>query len=723
MSSSSSRSSELSESSKVVLKLSLGEGDKAQVRRITLSRLWENGKVSYNRLISIVREHSLEEAEVTITYDDEDGDVITISTDDELADAFGQFVESQPPVLRVKGHVKEVEKEKAAPKASSSFPRERTARTARSERGRTGPQIHALLESFVSILATAVLALQEKVSHTCPPSTTSATSTTTTTTTTQQQQDAERLARNALHTALHNTKHKQQVFVHGRHTCDGCLTTPITGTRYHATNLPDYDLCTKCFDNYEGTDIHFQPEILERDRPMQQRWTRRHNKPRNNASSLSPGMSFPGRRGHRIRQLQQQEQNFQDSLKEAIRQSLEDIHDNKKVDETQQVRAEEKKAEEVETDQPFENELASVAPSVTTSVTPSVTTEEQDMKEPAIPSDAASTTTPLPATTNTTPPTSPDRTSYSSEAKECGSIAERIGETLDHVADAIDTIVHEFENSHISMEQVLQDMEAASDVSDDEDEEEVVDSISAMTSSLASVAVPFAMEDDIVETVEEEDEDVEEGSFKTPPEEEPTLEGGATILSSVGTTAPANVTVQEVSPPQLQEDDTEVDEWDVVDEVDDVQEQIANDDALARAATLIGSALFQSDLADSFMGQSTNAESRNARNDTATASTAHSVTSSASVVSDGFSVDSIPSSVDSNIQSISSSHAPTSDTAPLSTAVLTQWQSELAQLHELGFLDDKVNVDALESLQAANIGAGLDDVVSVNDAVLRILNH
>eukprot|EP00957_Ditylum_brightwellii_P190771 14522927-Ditylum_brightwellii.AAC.1 len=74
------------------------------------------------------------------------------------------------------------------------------------------------------------------------------------------------------------------------------------------------------------------------------------------------------------------------------------------------------------------------------------------MKEPAIPSDAASTTTHI-SSTNTAPPASPDRTSYSSEAKECGNIAEAIGETLDHVADAIDTIVHAFENSHISMEQ------------------------------------------------------------------------------------------------------------------------------------------------------------------------------------------------------------------------------------------------------------------------------
>ena len=51
-------------------------------------------------------------------------------------------------------------------------------------------------------------------------------------------------------------------FIHGRHTCDGCLVTPIVGIRYHATNIPDYDLCQKCFPNYKGKDIVFAPEEL-----------------------------------------------------------------------------------------------------------------------------------------------------------------------------------------------------------------------------------------------------------------------------------------------------------------------------------------------------------------------------------------------------------------------------------------------------------------------------
>lgn len=30
---------------------------------------------------------------------------------------------------------------------------------------------------------------------------------------------------------------EERLFIHGRHTCDSCLSTPIIGTRYHATNV------------------------------------------------------------------------------------------------------------------------------------------------------------------------------------------------------------------------------------------------------------------------------------------------------------------------------------------------------------------------------------------------------------------------------------------------------------------------------------------------------
>ena len=39
---------------------------------------------------------------------------------------------------------------------------------------------------------------------------------------------------------------------------DNCLVTPIVGKRYHASNLPDYDLCSDCFKNYAGTNVVFE---------------------------------------------------------------------------------------------------------------------------------------------------------------------------------------------------------------------------------------------------------------------------------------------------------------------------------------------------------------------------------------------------------------------------------------------------------------------------------
>merc|ERR1712038_681362 len=80
-------------------------------------------------------------------------------------------------------------------------------------------------------------------------------------------------------TASNNIPHVPECFdrefIHGRHTCDSCLTTPIIGIRYNATNLPDYDLCQKCIPNYKGSHITFAPSQLERDAQLQPRWKRR----------------------------------------------------------------------------------------------------------------------------------------------------------------------------------------------------------------------------------------------------------------------------------------------------------------------------------------------------------------------------------------------------------------------------------------------------------------
>ena len=50
-------------------------------------------------------------------------------------------------------------------------------------------------------------------------------------------------------------------FVHSHYTCNGCSATPIIGTRYHATKVPNVDFCASCFTKYEGNKLNFTPMI------------------------------------------------------------------------------------------------------------------------------------------------------------------------------------------------------------------------------------------------------------------------------------------------------------------------------------------------------------------------------------------------------------------------------------------------------------------------------
>ena len=57
----------------------------------------------------------------------------------------------------------------------------------------------------------------------------------------------------------------------------------------------------------------------------------------------------------------------------------------------------------------------------------------------------------------------------------------------------------------------------------------------------------------------------------------------------------------------------------------------------------------------------------------------------------------------------------------LSPVVLAKWDTELHQMHELGFLDDRKNVDALEHLEASHMGCDSTDKVTVNEAIEYLL--
>jgi hypothetical protein len=57
----------------------------------------------------------------------------------------------------------------------------------------------------------------------------------------------------------------------------------------------------------------------------------------------------------------------------------------------------------------------------------------------------------------------------------------------------------------------------------------------------------------------------------------------------------------------------------------------------------------------------------------------------------------------------------------LSPFVLAKWDTELRQLHDMGFLDDRRNVDSLEHLEAAHMGVDSTEKISVNAAVEHLL--
>lgn len=144
-------------------------------------------------------------------------------------------------------------------------------------------------------------------------------------------------------------------FIHGRHTCDGCLTTPIFGLRYHAMNLPDYDLCSKCYGNYTGTDIEFKPVQLDRDSHLQVRWQRRHGMRRPcRPMTRVYGSGGRGRPNRTLcipemasgTQTKKVIDGMDDALKEAIRRSLVDAWP---VKETEKVQDTEKASPEIET--------------------------------------------------------------------------------------------------------------------------------------------------------------------------------------------------------------------------------------------------------------------------------------------------------------------------------------------------------------------------------------
>jgi hypothetical protein len=274
----------------------------AQIRRIRLPRIADGqGNVSYDELVGLAvtfvfppsnsDTSGSENYLVKLTYMDVDQDNVMIASTDELMDAIEQY--SEQKVLRITSEVK--------PKIKNLQTNRQPNRGTLASRDSL-PPIHTILESFVGVLATAVENLQDGLAkpakaaskataNAAAKATASASKAATmaagmaataadvaaslgsksapnskdeekkddaNTDNTEKETATDAEFKDAQEEEEEEKKEEARPFIHGRHTCDSCLTTPIVGERYHAKNLPDYDLCGNCHEHYQGKEIEFE---------------------------------------------------------------------------------------------------------------------------------------------------------------------------------------------------------------------------------------------------------------------------------------------------------------------------------------------------------------------------------------------------------------------------------------------------------------------------------
>ena len=252
--------------------------------------------MSYDELVGLCvtftfPESSAENYVVSLTYFDVDEDTITIASSEELVDAVEQYAEKR--VLRLTTEVKPKDVPAATTRPSAASSTERGTSTSE-EAPLANPQVKNVLESFVGILSTAVSHLQEGLAAPERAASAKARAAAATVTVSREEPAANRSGaaadpsgddskpatsqKSSCNEAEEEADEEQTPFIHGRHTCDSCLTTPIVGKRFHAKSLPDYDLCENCHSSYTGKEVQFEAVELDRDRAFQLRWMRRREK-------------------------------------------------------------------------------------------------------------------------------------------------------------------------------------------------------------------------------------------------------------------------------------------------------------------------------------------------------------------------------------------------------------------------------------------------------------
>lgn len=630
-----------------VLKLKVNNEGDEQVRRVNVSEIWGKSisRLSFGKLMSIASSYAFPYnkvddaalapfiAKAKATYIDEDGDKITMTSNAELEDAFRQVLKKFPihKPFRISVTIPQDKSKKifvAATGKARGVPKCPPFRLA----SRLGPPMNSGKPVFMH------------ASKPSPP--------------------MDGKSRTTLRVAPQ--KFEKDFFVHARHTCDGCSKSPIIGTRYHATKIPDFDLCGTCFKKYEGEDLDFKPEIQDRDRRMQTRWLKKQ------LNSKMPSSSIAGTwnqaNGEDIADFLKKVQESGGVIESATllntsppcegfpclnrnnsttptdgtpvgdaTDSLKETEEPAKDEVTESVKNEE--SAKVEDNGSVEDE-ESVKVEDTASICPSVATS-------GVPTDEKAPGSPVPSQDE----------SFFSEADGIGSVAEAIGRTLDVCVQAI--------------EEAMDDMEKVDgSAGTGEEKSQKSPGSKASTDENAAAAAAFAVDafsvcssmvsSNLTEVLKrmEEAKKVDDASHAVLSQSYDTADADAsTGVPSVVTGA----TILKAEMPKVEDASDEEDEWSVV---SDDKSQVKNSKT----------AVFDWD-----MGQGTpKAEEEEA---------------------------------DKSVSSVE----------PLSPVLLAKWDTELHQLHELGFLHDRKNVDVLEALEASHVAVDSTEKVTINAALGRLL--
>jgi len=545
-----------------VLKLKIIIGGDVQIRRVKVSEVWGESvsQLSFEKMMSLAASFALPEdklddagvatfaVKAKATYIDEDGDEITMTSNDELDDAFLQILKMAKPFL-----------------ITVTIPQDEAGKVSVVTAGKVKGMPKRIQVRKFEPSKKAFAVPMDKSPVGCKSA---------------------------------------NFFIHARHTCDGCQKTPIVGTRYHATKIPDFDLCATCFEKYEGDDLDFNPEIQERDRCMQQRW---RNKGLCHASAPS---NIAG---------------IWDSTNGDLADFL------KKVQES---------GASIESATVYHARPACKGFSVFEFPTKDSADSLKEVEESAEVEALASVPT---IGRSLESPTSSNEEFFLSDADGSGSIAEAIGHTLDVCVAAIEAaIIEELEevDSVEVRDNKARTQEPSKSKTTPNDNaslnEHVIASVATAADAFLVASSVVSSMTDILQRMDEA-EKVEGVSQIAVPQSKDTFSSAASISS------PSVNDNTLVEMPKVEDASDGEDEWSVVDE---------DDEKPKPNGTNIPSAL-----------------------------------------------------------------------SALSPVVTAKWDTELRQLHEMGFLDDRSNVDSLEHLEAAHMGVDSTEMVTVNAAVEHLVDR